>query len=339
MNDMIDVAALPQGVAEALANGTIADPFSTLGPHETELGRVVRVFLPGALAVEVLARGGGDPLGRLAPAAPHGLFVGPSPARDRMCCASLGRRGAGDRGSLRLRAAARRARSAPVRGREASRPRLALGASVDDGRRRRRRAVRGVGAECAPRVGGRRLQQLGRPPPPDAAAPSGRRVGDVRSAARPRGHATNTSILGPDGMSLPLKADPVALATELPPAHRVDRRSDAARRWHGRGVDAGAGASDRRPTRRSRSTKCMPDPGFATRTDAPPSWDELAERLIPYVERDGLHPCRAHAGDGASVRRLVGLSAARPVRAERPARHAGGLRRASSMPATGRRSA
>ena len=51
-------------------------------------------------------------------------------------------------------------------------------------------------------------------------------------------------------------------------------------------------------------------------------------------QRDGLHPCRADAGHRASVRRLLGLSAARPVRAERAVRPAGGFRAASSMRAT-----
>ena len=44
--------------------------------------------------------------------------------------------------------------------------------------------------------------------------------------------------------------------------------------------------------------------------------------------RHGLHPHRADAGVGASVRRLVGLSADRAVRADQPVRHAGGFRRA-----------
>ena len=47
----------------------------------------------------------------------------------------------------------------------------ALGANVDDHRRRARRALRGLGAECQPRRGGRRFQRLGRAAPSDAAAP------------------------------------------------------------------------------------------------------------------------------------------------------------------------
>src|SRR5258708_3543587 len=76
MNDMVDLPVLQRAVAEALANGTIGDPFAVLGPHSTASGCMVRAFLPGALEVEVLARSGGHPLGRLAPVAPHGLFAG-----------------------------------------------------------------------------------------------------------------------------------------------------------------------------------------------------------------------------------------------------------------------
>ena len=53
MNDMADLPGLPQGIAEALANGTLADPFAVLGPRDMPGGPVVRAFLPGALEVEV----------------------------------------------------------------------------------------------------------------------------------------------------------------------------------------------------------------------------------------------------------------------------------------------
>ena len=64
----------------------------------------------------------------------------------------------------------------------------ALGANVDDDRRRARRALRGLGAERRPRRGRRRLQCLGCAAPSDAAAPPRRRLGVVR-AARRRGRA------------------------------------------------------------------------------------------------------------------------------------------------------
>jgi 1,4-alpha-glucan branching enzyme len=61
----------------ALAEGRFADPFSYLGPHHTGESYVVRCYLPGAKAVEVLARANGEVLGCLASLENTGLFVGP----------------------------------------------------------------------------------------------------------------------------------------------------------------------------------------------------------------------------------------------------------------------
>src|SRR6185437_9513033 len=65
MNDIVDLTDLPSGSAEALANGTLADPFAVLGPHDGPIGHIVRTFLPGATQVEVVARAGGRSLGWL----------------------------------------------------------------------------------------------------------------------------------------------------------------------------------------------------------------------------------------------------------------------------------
>jgi hypothetical protein len=40
MNDMAELQGLPSGIAEALANGLLGDPFAVLGPHDTPLGRI-----------------------------------------------------------------------------------------------------------------------------------------------------------------------------------------------------------------------------------------------------------------------------------------------------------
>ncbi len=63
--------------ADALAYARHGDPFSVLGPHDSPGGRVVRVFLPGAQAVEVLRRGDRARIGMLSAGAPEGLFEGP----------------------------------------------------------------------------------------------------------------------------------------------------------------------------------------------------------------------------------------------------------------------
>ena len=40
-----------------LSSGSLRDPFSVLGPFETEVGRFIRAFVPGAIGVEVVAPG------------------------------------------------------------------------------------------------------------------------------------------------------------------------------------------------------------------------------------------------------------------------------------------
>jgi len=69
--------------AQALAEGRFADPFSYLGPHQTDRGRLVRAYLPGAHQVEVLACEDRALIGRLARLGTTDLFAGivTSPAR------------------------------------------------------------------------------------------------------------------------------------------------------------------------------------------------------------------------------------------------------------------
>ncbi|HZZ87197.1 MAG TPA: 1,4-alpha-glucan branching enzyme, partial [Caulobacteraceae bacterium] len=50
--------ALPAEATAELLTGRLSDPFAFLGPHETEQGRLIRAFLPGALAVDALSRDG-----------------------------------------------------------------------------------------------------------------------------------------------------------------------------------------------------------------------------------------------------------------------------------------
>jgi len=67
---------LDRSIAAALENAADADPFAVLGPHDTPDGRVVRAFVPGALGVEVLKRADRAPLGRLNRCGIEGLFEG-----------------------------------------------------------------------------------------------------------------------------------------------------------------------------------------------------------------------------------------------------------------------
>jgi 1,4-alpha-glucan branching enzyme len=60
--------------ARAIAQATHDNPFAVLGPHDTPDGRVIRVFLPGAAYVEILRRSDGAVLTRLQPHSEYGLF-------------------------------------------------------------------------------------------------------------------------------------------------------------------------------------------------------------------------------------------------------------------------
>jgi 1,4-alpha-glucan branching enzyme len=68
VNDVvIEVPGLSPEIAAQLADGRLTDPFSTLGPHDTGSGRIIRAFLPGAHEVEVVARSDGHRIGCASP--------------------------------------------------------------------------------------------------------------------------------------------------------------------------------------------------------------------------------------------------------------------------------
>jgi 1,4-alpha-glucan branching enzyme len=71
----LDFPRLDPATADALANGRLGDPFAVLGPHMDRGGRLIRVFVPGALQVDVYLRDG-RPIGTLLPSEPSGLFAG-----------------------------------------------------------------------------------------------------------------------------------------------------------------------------------------------------------------------------------------------------------------------
>jgi 1,4-alpha-glucan branching enzyme len=91
MNDAVVIPSLSPEQAWQLAAGSLRDPFSVLGPFETELGRFVRAYLPGAQAVEVIARSDGRHLGTLSATQPDGLFMGRVESDDPYRFASNGR--------------------------------------------------------------------------------------------------------------------------------------------------------------------------------------------------------------------------------------------------------
>jgi 1,4-alpha-glucan branching enzyme len=265
----------------ALAAGRHPDPFSFLGPHRMESGRALRAFLPGATRVDVVA---GDELGSLVPVGDTGLFVGTlksaSPyilrihwgdvvqeTEDPYAFAPL-------LGDLDLHLFS-----------EGAHWQLAerFGASVA--------TVDGVGgvrfAVWAPNA--RRVSVVG-----DFNGWDGR-----RHAMRLRHHAGiweifvprlgaglryKYEIVGPDGTLLPLKADPLARATERPPANA----STVAQPWAFHWTDADWMA--RRAAAQSAAAPISIYEVHAAswlRPDGAPQgvldWRGLAEKLIPYV--------------------------------------------------------
>lgn len=82
MNDAVVIPSISPQQAWELSTGCLRDPFSILGPFDTDIGRIIRTFLPGAEAVEIVARAGGRHLGNLSKVQPDGLFMGKVESRE-----------------------------------------------------------------------------------------------------------------------------------------------------------------------------------------------------------------------------------------------------------------
>jgi len=85
--NLADYPELDQGALAALLAGRLPDPFSLLGPHRSGEGMIVRTFQPGARAVDVLAGRGGqggddeaELIESLVNVQQSGLFVSGAPA-------------------------------------------------------------------------------------------------------------------------------------------------------------------------------------------------------------------------------------------------------------------
>ena len=76
-NVQLEAAGLHRVDLDALVDARHHDPFSQLGMHQTSAGPVVRVMLPNAARVSVIARDDGRLLGELEQLHPGGLFAGP----------------------------------------------------------------------------------------------------------------------------------------------------------------------------------------------------------------------------------------------------------------------
>ena len=254
---------LDRNEIDALGHALHGDPFRVLGPHDTP----DRPQHPRLRSGRNRRRGPAPRRpGRDRPArrdrarrAVRGTCLG---SRALSAAHHLAGRHAGDRGPY-TRSGRCSATSIFISSTKAAtsswRRRLAPMSMTVDGVQRR--AFCGLGAECRPRRGGRRLQLLGFAAPSDAAAPSAPASGNCSC----RGSATGTrykyDIVGAGGIRVPLKADPLAKQAEAPPATASVVASPQPYHVARRGVDGRRAPSATRPTRRFRSTRCISAPG------------------------------------------------------------------------------
>jgi len=276
----------------ALIKAEHPDPFSVLGPHaQAEGGQVIRVYLPGAVSVKVLARNGGDLLGTLECLQAPGLFAGYFAAVQPYALQI-------DWGGVE-QISEDPYSFAPLLGEmdlylfgEGNHRDLShcLGAQL--------MAVEGVPgvrfAVWAPNA--RRVSVVGdfngwdgRRHPMRLRHPSG--VWEVFVPRLPAGEAYKYEVLGAEGI-LPLKADPVALATQLPPDTASRVAAPLSIDWQDEGWLKARAEFQRKEAPLSiyelhvGSWQCEEqDDSEVLR---PYTWAELATRLIPYVQQLGF---------------------------------------------------
>ncbi len=278
-------AALADAAVEALVAGRHGDPFALLGPH----GGEVRSFQPGARGVTVLAAADGAEIGRLDRLHPAGLFAGRvarpgvpyrlridwpgGPAQETEDPYAFGLLlGALD---MHLFAEGRHLELGRVFG--------AQPMTVAD--------IPGVRfALWAPNA--RRVSVVGdfngwdgRRHPMRLRAEAG--VWELFVPRLSPGTVYKYELLGPQGEMLPLKADPIALATEAPPATASRVMDPGPFPWTDGAWMAGRGA---RHVPEAPISIYEVHPGSWWRDEAgqAPDWERLADRLIPYVQGLGF---------------------------------------------------
>jgi 1,4-alpha-glucan branching enzyme len=294
---------------EALAEGRHGDPFTVLGPHDTAAGPVVRVFLPGARAVEVLRRTDRRSIGQLKPARPDGIFEGPvsehAPYLLRITwpCAVQETEDPYSFGpllgelDLHLFNEGRHFELAQSFGAQAM---------TFEG-------VQGVGFSVwAPNA--RRVAVVGdfnawdsRRHPMRLRYPAG--VWEIFVPRVVPGARYKFDLIGPGGGPLPQKADPLAKQSEAPPATASVVASPAEWKWHDDDWMKG------------RARRQAPDAPMSTyevhlgswmRPGKTLQWDEAADRLIPYLVDMGfthleLLPITEHPFGGSWGYQPLGL--------------------------------
>jgi 1,4-alpha-glucan branching enzyme len=279
---------------DALVHGRLSDPFGFLGPHHTGNRRVVRSYQPGARAVDVVARNNpdGQPIDSLCEVNHSGLFAS-SPGGQSVDCPYLLRiTWPSPNGGETVQLTEDTYSFGPLLG-ELDLHLLAEGNHRELGR------CLGAIPMTIDGVAGTRFAVW---------APNARRVSVVgefnhwdgrRHPMRLRyeagvwelfiprigaGTRYQYEIVGADGTLLPLKADPVARATEMPPSTVSVVAPDTPFRW----TD-----DDWMATRAERHKTSAPMSIYEVHAGSwlrvleeegrNLNWHELADRLIPYA--------------------------------------------------------
>src|ERR1700743_605979 len=273
-----------QDIAEALmiAEGRHPDPFAFLGPHGGPHGVVVRTFQPGAVRVELLH---GEEAVALLPVGNTEVFVGPGEKPYRL--------------RIHWRDTVQETEDpyafAPLLGdvdlhlfSEGTHWNLSerFGAALDriDGVDGVRFAVWAPNARRVSGVGDFNNWDGGRQP---MRLRHGAGVWELFIPRLTAGERYKYEIAGPDGTLLPLKADPLARATEHPPANASVvpepwryRWSDAD--WMARRTEAQAPTAPISIYEVHAASWLRPEHGETI------DWRGLAARLIPYASALGF---------------------------------------------------
>ncbi len=288
MSDVMNRNGAPAGeIVQAIVQARHGDPFAVLGPHRMDDGLAVRAFFPGADTVSVLAREGGRRLGALELVDDAGFwsgFVDENVPYDLAVSFGEAELRTADPYSfppllgemdIYLLAEGRHRDFARVLG--AHRARI-------DGVDGVRFAVWAPNAQRVSVVGSFNLWDGRRHPMRKRHGPG---VWELFVPGVVPGAVYKYEITGPDGGVLPLKADPVAQATERPPATGSVVPEAWEHRWTDDAWMARRAAAQRPDAAQSvyemHATSWLPEAGQMDVT-----WDDLADRVVPYLREMGF---------------------------------------------------
>nr|WP_312231346.1 1,4-alpha-glucan branching protein GlgB [Pseudomonas sp.] len=282
------VAGIERAAVEALIRGEHGDPFSILGPHAFAHGLTIRTYLPGALGVELIDAVSGEVLGSLEQSSVPGLFSirieQQVPYRYRITWSSGVQETEDPYAFGQLLGEMDLYLFAEGNHRELGK---SLGAqfTTHEGVQGVRFSVWAPNARRVSVVGGFNGWD-GRRHPMRLRQPSG--VWELFIPRLTPGEVYKYEILGRDGL-LPLKADPMALATELPPATGSVVSAPLQFDWHDdhwlEQRQARQGYQAPMSIYELHAASWRREGGEDGRLL---SWKELSEQLIPYVQQLGF---------------------------------------------------